>query len=140
MGYTKTSLPMELPPEAWSSAKNVRFRDGKIIKSKGQSEIYATPSAAPLAAFPVRLGDEYWWVYLSNTQAFLYLPAHIITSRMVEVTTPVMPISLGLVVYLMGCWWLIMVLIRLKLGALHPVARVCWWTLQHGQQIIQPGR
>jgi len=61
----------ELPPEAWSSAQNVTFRRGSVLKMQGQSQIYGT-----------LLGDPYWllqafrdgamyWIYPSLTKCYV---------------------------------------------------------------------
>ena len=55
------------PPEAWSSATNIRFNDGYAQKTLGYSTFY-TPSSAPHFIFPIENADVFYWLYANNTK------------------------------------------------------------------------
>lgn len=63
LGIVPDINPVELPPEAWSAGKNVRFLDGKAEKFSGHSEVFATPSVAPYWLLPVPTASSYYWLY-----------------------------------------------------------------------------
>ena len=67
VGVINDAPSERLPYNAWTDARNVRFRDGAVEKFQGQTEAFGTPSAAPYYAFPMQKGLEYWWVYASLT-------------------------------------------------------------------------
>ena len=52
----------ELPLNAWSDGKNVRFRDTFAEKFLGQTQVYDPVSAAPYNVFPVISGTNFFWL------------------------------------------------------------------------------
>lgn len=63
-------MPFEqLPLNAWTSGKNVRFKEGAVEKFTGHSEVYATPTWAPYWLMPVGIGSSYFWLYAGQTKA-----------------------------------------------------------------------
>jgi len=52
-----------LPLNAWTAARNIRFRDGAAEKMLGHSESYASPSIAPYWLLPVNTGATQFWLY-----------------------------------------------------------------------------
>jgi hypothetical protein len=63
-----------IPPNAWTKANNVRFRDGKIITSPGHVQAYEPPSIAPywlMQVFsPVK---DIAWIYGGLAKVYVYL-------------------------------------------------------------------
>lgn len=64
IGIVRDTPSDELPPQAWSQGRNVRFRDGAVEKIKGYSEPFGTPLGVPYAAHPVRKAAAYFWLYM----------------------------------------------------------------------------
>lgn len=57
-------LPFEkVPLNAWTDARNMRFRDGAAEKMLGYSESFASPSIAPYWLLPVNTGGTQFWLY-----------------------------------------------------------------------------
>lgn len=63
IGFIPDQPLSELPLNAWSAGKNVRFRDGAVEKFSGHVEVYATPTWAPYWLMPVPFGSAYYWLY-----------------------------------------------------------------------------
>lgn len=64
-------IPMhELPPNAWSSGRNVRIENGYVKKQKGQSSVYPTVQVSPYWVMPVQVGSTYYWVYGGLTKTY----------------------------------------------------------------------
>lgn len=63
-----------IPPNAWTRANNVRFRDGKIISSPGHIQAYEPPAVPPywlMQTFsPVK---DIAWIYAGLTKVYTYL-------------------------------------------------------------------
>lgn len=57
--------PHDLPLLAWSSGKNVRFRNGKVEKMKGHGEIF-TPAFDVNFALTVEAPAGYYWLYAGD--------------------------------------------------------------------------
>lgn len=62
-----------LPPEAFSLADNMRFRESSIERIAGKKQIFGTPNFAPLHLVPVRgVSNELYWVYAGNEKIAMY--------------------------------------------------------------------
>ena len=71
-GVIKDVKPHLLPLNAWSDAKNVRFRDRKIVKLRGQKEIYEPPSVAPYWLMNIELGTgTNAWIYAGLQKVYV---------------------------------------------------------------------
>lgn len=70
VGVVKDKPAHLLPPEAWSDARNVRFRDGIAYKSLGHEDVFGTPSAAPYWSMPVTDVANVFWMYASLTKMY----------------------------------------------------------------------
>lgn len=56
--------PVEsLPFNAWTAARNIRFRDGKAEKFLGNSQSYGALQNAPYWLLPVNTGASQFWLY-----------------------------------------------------------------------------
>lgn len=70
LGIIKDVPPEELPPHAWSDGDNVRFEDGKIVRTPGAQQVFGTPSGAPYWLMPVHTPTQVFWVYANLTDLF----------------------------------------------------------------------
>lgn len=60
----------ELPPEAWTSGRNVRFLNGKVVKFQGHSQVYGTPSVVPYHILPVPGAATHYWLYAGLAKVY----------------------------------------------------------------------
>lgn len=72
VGVVRDSPPHELPPEAWTIAENVRFEDDSVVRENGYTQIFGTPTAAPLFAQYVSAPGQAWWLYASLHKILAY--------------------------------------------------------------------
>jgi hypothetical protein len=63
IGFVPDVPPHELPPEAWSFVKNIRFNDNKAEKIKGHAAVFGAPSAAPYWNVGLVEGGVQYWIY-----------------------------------------------------------------------------
>jgi hypothetical protein len=63
VGVVRDSPPHELPPEAWTTAENVRFEDNSVVQLLGYSQVFGTPLFAPYFAQFVSAPGQPWWLY-----------------------------------------------------------------------------
>lgn len=70
-GVVSDSAPQELPPNAWTRAVNVRFRDGYAERFKGAANVFSAPTVAPYGLFPYASGATKMWVHAGAAQVFV---------------------------------------------------------------------
>lgn len=72
-GVIRDLAPHELPPEIFSDAKNVRFRDNRVEKIKGDTSVFehASFTIAPYEVAFATDGDVAHWVYLGLDKAYV---------------------------------------------------------------------
>ena len=70
VGVVSDISPAELPPNAWSSARNVRFLDGAALQFLGHGEVYNSPSAAPQYLLQANVAGSRYWLYSTATKQF----------------------------------------------------------------------
>jgi hypothetical protein len=63
LGIVKDTHEQQLPPNAWTTGQNMRFREDSVLKIAGEQAVFGTPTAAPYFALPIAKGPNYWWVY-----------------------------------------------------------------------------
>lgn len=63
IGIVADIPPHELPPEAWTSGRNVRMHNGSVEKFTGDSAIFGTPGTAPHWILPVNGPNEFYYIY-----------------------------------------------------------------------------
>ena len=68
IGIVSDLPPNEIPLNAWTGGRNVRFIDGAVEKFTGHSEVFATPTWAPYFLIPITTGSTYYWVYAGTTK------------------------------------------------------------------------
>lgn len=71
IGVIYDTDPRNIPENAWSAARNVRFIDNAVEKSKGESEVYTTPTIDPYWLLPVQTDSAYYWAYPSLTECYV---------------------------------------------------------------------
>jgi hypothetical protein len=71
LGLNKDAAPQELPPNAWTEASNIRFRDGYAQRIGGHLQVYTAPSITPYAVAPFVTSAARFWVHLGLTAAFV---------------------------------------------------------------------
>lgn len=69
-GIVQDAAAQDLPNNAWSSGKNVRFRNGYAEKFSGQNAIYDPPSVKPYHLQPLTTATGRFWVYGSLTKLY----------------------------------------------------------------------
>jgi len=71
IGVIYDTDPRNIPDNAWTSIRNVRFIDNAVEKSKGESSVYTTPAIDPQWLLPVQTDSSYYWVYPSLTKCYV---------------------------------------------------------------------
>lgn len=69
-GVVNDIAPHRLPPEAWSSALNVRFDSGGAEKIGGEAQVLGTVSVDPLFLMHWNFLDTHYWVYASGAKVY----------------------------------------------------------------------
>lgn len=62
-GLIQDTPPSSIKPNAWGTARNVRFKDGKVRKSEGYITIFGVPEVAPYFAQYVQTSVADYWLY-----------------------------------------------------------------------------
>lgn len=70
IGLNRDLSQHDLPINAWTDAKNIRFLDGYALQFLGHSEVYATPAEIPQHIMPCNVSGERHWVYATPTKTF----------------------------------------------------------------------
>lgn len=61
----------DLPLNAWSNVRNMRFIDGRVEKMLGHAQVF-TPAVDPLFFLPVNTPNGYAWIYASQNDIYAY--------------------------------------------------------------------
>lgn len=70
VGIVKDIEPHELNPLGWSDGKNVRFKDGKIIRMNGPAQVFGTPMGIPIWLKGVFTNTAAFWLYSSRSKLY----------------------------------------------------------------------
>lgn len=71
IGVVKDVQDYELPINAWTDAKNVKLRDGKVEKGKGRTLVFDPPSVPPYwLLHTLTSSEESVWVYAGLQRVF----------------------------------------------------------------------
>ena len=62
----------QLPPEAWTTALNMRARDNGLESLLGWAQVFGTPTVAPHFLMPISGVAQNFWIYTSLTKAYVY--------------------------------------------------------------------
>lgn len=71
-GVVQDTPAYQMEPEAWTTALNMRCRDGGMVSIPGWASIFGTPSVAPHFAMPVVSISQVFWLYMSLTKAYVW--------------------------------------------------------------------
>lgn len=72
-GVITDVAPEELPPNAWSSGNNVRFKNGAAEKLPGHQSLWGGAQVAPYFVMPVRaISGDIYWIYAGQTAVWAY--------------------------------------------------------------------
>ena len=70
IGVNKDFSQHELPNNAWTDAKNIRFLDGLAHQSYGYGEVYNSPGYAPQHVAQCNVSGARYWIYATATKTF----------------------------------------------------------------------
>ena len=65
LGVVRDISPAELPPGAWSDARNIRFLDGAALQFLGHGQVYLTPPEPPQYLLQANVAGLRYWLYTS---------------------------------------------------------------------------
>lgn len=68
IGVIKDQPASNLPPGAWSDARNVRFLDGSALQFVGQGQVYGAPLEAPQYVMQANVAGARYWLYAGATK------------------------------------------------------------------------
>lgn len=71
LGMLADPLPHDLPPEAWSNARNMRFRDNHVRSMAGNAEVFPGSPIAPYWTLPVPLATGYFWIVAGSAKVYV---------------------------------------------------------------------
>lgn len=72
LGVINDVKPYMLPPEAWTVALNVRYRDKAVESLLGWEQVFGTPPVAPHFLMPMSTAAADFWLYASLTAIYIY--------------------------------------------------------------------
>ena len=72
LGVICDTPPEELPPEAWSNVKNMRFQDNKAVKFTGHGAVFDPPTVPPYWALGVPTNTTFFWLYMGQDKAYAF--------------------------------------------------------------------
>lgn len=72
IGVIADLQPHELPLNAWSAARNVRFREGFVEKFLGETPVFDPPTITPYFLLPVQAATAYWWIYAGLLKVYVF--------------------------------------------------------------------
>lgn len=70
IGVNRDMSSHELPPNAWTDAKNIRFLDGMAYQFYGHGEVYDSPSYTPQHVIPCNVAGQRYWIYATAGKTF----------------------------------------------------------------------
>ena len=72
LGIIKDTPDHDLPFDAWSDGRNVRFFDNKVLKFPGHLPPFGTPSVPPYWLLSVPTAALYFWLYAGLEKVFAF--------------------------------------------------------------------
>src|SRR3989304_576045 len=70
IGLIQDRLPQDLPPEAWSYARNIRFTGSAAQKFKGYVSVFSGIVVQPLHILPWVTDVTAYWMYMSGARIY----------------------------------------------------------------------
>lgn len=71
VGLMSDAQPQELPPNAWTAARNVVFREGYVQRVSGQTQFSNTPSITPYWLQPYQTASARFWVHAGTAAVYV---------------------------------------------------------------------
>lgn len=62
-GIIKDIAAHELPPPMWSDARNMRFKDGRAVRTGGSQQVFGTPTVVPYWIMFAYGASNAFWMY-----------------------------------------------------------------------------
>lgn len=70
LGVVKDQPPQELPPNAWSDAKNIRFREQGAERFRGQRAVFDLSTVVPYWIQQYNQGGKRWWIHAGTNKIY----------------------------------------------------------------------
>lgn len=70
IGVNRDLSVHELPSNAWTDAKNIRFLDGMAYQFYGHGEVYDSPTYTPQHVLPCNVAGDRYWIYATASKVF----------------------------------------------------------------------
>lgn len=70
LGVVQDLSQHEIPINAWTDARNIRFLDGYVNQSLGYGEAYNSPTIIPHHVLPIIIAGVRYWIYASLTKIY----------------------------------------------------------------------
>lgn len=70
VGINRDLSQHDLPDNAWTDAKNIRFIDGYAQQFPGYAEVLASPSYTPQHLVPCSVSSNRYWIYATASKTF----------------------------------------------------------------------
>lgn len=71
VGVIRDLSAAELPLQAWTDARNIRFLDSEVFQFLGHGEVYNSPSYAPQHVMPITISGARYWLYMTAAKQFV---------------------------------------------------------------------
>src|SRR5882672_4319004 len=89
IGVNKDLSTHELPLNAWTDCRNIRFLDGYVLQYYGHGEVYNSPSVTPQYIMPVNIAGARYWIYTSAAKTYcVNLAGGVVTHTDITHLTP----------------------------------------------------
>lgn len=72
IGVVRDAPAHQLPPEAWTTAENVRYSDKSVARLAGETQVFGTPGVAPYFAQFISSPSQPWWLYAGLQKIYVY--------------------------------------------------------------------
>lgn len=70
VGVNRDLSAHELPNNAWTDCRNIRFLDGNAHQFYGHGEVYNSPSYTPQHVLPCNVGGSWYWIYATAAKQY----------------------------------------------------------------------
>jgi hypothetical protein len=70
IGVNRDLSAHEIPNNAWTDAKNIRFLDGMAYQYYGHGEVYNSPAFTPQHVLPASIVGQRYWIYTTAGKTF----------------------------------------------------------------------
>ena len=71
IGFIPDIPPHELPVQAWSGVKNIRFSENSAKKFLGHTQIFGTPGVSPIWHIPIISEGSLYWIYAGTDKVYV---------------------------------------------------------------------